>query len=339
MTQPRQVPGPSLELIFETIHGFQRTGALKAALELDVFTGIADGAHTAITLARRAEASERGMRILCDYLAVLGLLTKTAERYELTPDSHAFLNKKSPAYVGTAVEFLLSPPQVDPFQDVASAVRNGGAVPGQGVIAPEHPVWVTFARAMAPLMALPAELLADLLAVEQDAKLRVLDIAAGHGLYGIAIAKRNPNAEITAVDWANVLEVALENARAAGVGERFRTLVGSAFEVDYGDGYDVVLLVNFLHHFDPATVEEVLRKVYQALRGSGRAAILEFIPNEDRISPRVPAAFSMMMLPTTPHGDAYTFSEYKRLLRDAGFSSSELYDLQPTYFRVVLARK
>ena len=339
MTQPRQVPGPSLELIFETIHGFQRTGALKAALELDVFTGIADGAHTAITLARRAEASERGMRILCDYLAVLGLLTKTAERYELTPDSHAFLNKKSPAYVGTAVEFLLSPPQVDPFQDVAAAVRNGGAVPGQGVIAPEHPVWVTFARAMAPLMALPAELLADLLAVEQDAKLRVLDIAAGHGLYGIAIAKRNPNAEITAVDWANVLEVALENARAAGVGERFRTLVGSAFEVDYGDGYDVVLLVNFLHHFDPATVEEVLRKVYQALRGSGRAAILEFIPNEDRISPRVPAAFSMMMLPTTPHGDAYTFSEYKRLLRDAGFSSSELYDLQPTYFRVVLARK
>jgi len=339
MNQPRQVPGPSLELIFETIHGFQRTGALKAALELDVFTGIADGAHTAITLARRAEASERGMRILCDYLAVLGLLTKTAERYELTPDSHAFLNKKSPAYVGTAVEFLLSPPQVDPFQDVASAVRNGGAVPGQGVIAPEHPVWVTFARAMAPLMALPAELLADLLAVEQDAKLRVLDIAAGHGLYGIAIAKRNPNAEITAVDWANVLEVALENARAAGVGERFRTLVGSAFEVDYGDGYDVVLLVNFLHHFDPATVEEVLRKVYQALRGSGRAAILEFIPNEDRISPRVPAAFSMMMLPTTPHGDAYTFSEYKRLLRDVGFSSSELHDLPPTYFRVVLARK
>jgi hypothetical protein len=142
MHQPRQVPGPSLELIFETIHGFQRTGALKAALELDVFTGITDGAHTAITLARRAEASERGMRILCDYLAVLGLLTKTADRYELTSDSQAFLNQRSPAYVGTAIDFLLSPPQVNPFQDVASAVRNDGAVTGQGVIAPEHPVWV-----------------------------------------------------------------------------------------------------------------------------------------------------------------------------------------------------
>jgi O-methyltransferase domain len=136
-----------------------------------------------------------------------------------------------------------------------------------------------------------------------------------------------------------VLEVARESARVAGVGERFRTLAGSAFEVDYGAGYEVLLLANFLHHFEPATVAKVLRKVYKALHGSGRAAILEFIPNEDRISPRVPAAFSMMMLPTTPHGDAYTFSEYARLLRDVGFSSSALHDLQPTYFRVIVARK
>jgi ubiquinone/menaquinone biosynthesis C-methylase UbiE len=192
---------------------------------------------------------------------------------------------------------------------------------------------------MAPLMALPAELLADLLAMEQEAQLRVLDIATGHGLYGLALAKRHPTAEITAVDWANVLEVAWENARAAGVGERFRTLPGSAFEVEYGTGYDVALLVNFLHHFDVATVEEVLRKVYHALRNNGRAAILEFIPNEDRISPRVPAAFSMMMLPTTPQGDAYTFSDYERVLRTVGFASSELHELPPTYFRAVVARK
>jgi 2-polyprenyl-3-methyl-5-hydroxy-6-metoxy-1,4-benzoquinol methylase len=339
MNQPHQVPGPSLELIFETIHGFQRTSAMKAALELDVFTGIADGATTALTLAQHAGASERGMRILCDYLTVLGLLTKTADRYELTPDSQTFLNKKSPAYMGTAVDFLLSPSQVEPFQDIAAAVRNGGAVTGQGVIAPEHPSWVTFARAMAPLMALPAELLADLLAVEQEAQLRVLDIAAGHGLYGLALAKRNLHAEITAVDWANVLEVARENAWAAGVGERFHPLAGNAFAVEYGKGYDVVLLVNFLHHFDVATVEEVLRKVYRALRHSGRAAIVEFIPNEDRISPRVAAAFSMMMLPTTPHGDAYTFADYERVLRTVGFASSELHELPPTYFRVVVAHK
>lgn len=339
VNQPREAHAPSLELIFETIHGFQRTGALKAALELDLFTGIAEGADNAAKLAGRSNASERGMRILCDYLAVIGLLTKTADCYQLTPDSSVFLNKKSPAYMGTAVEFLLSPPQVEPFQDVASAVRSGGAVAGEGVVAPDHPVWVKFARAMGPVMALPAELLAGLLTVGPGAKLRALDIAAGHGLYGIAIAKRNPNAEIIAVDWPNVLGVALENARAAGVNDRFRTIAGSAFEVDYGEGYDLVLLANFLHHFDPATVEQFLCKVYKALNGGGRAAILEFIPNEDRISPRVAAMFSMMMLPTTPRGDAYTYSEYERMVRSAGFSSSEIHDLPPTYFRVVLARK
>ncbi|NDQ56754.1 MAG: methyltransferase domain-containing protein [Acidipila sp.] len=339
MSQSSASQVPSLELIFESIHGFQRTGAIKAALELDVFTGMAEEAKTAAALAARSHASERGMRILCDYLALIGLLTKTGDRYALTPDSGVFLSKKSPGYMGTAVEFLLSPPQVDPFQDVASAVRSGRGVAGQGVVAPEHPIWVNFARAMAPLMTFPAELLAGLLTTDTGAKVKVLDIAAGHGLYGIAVAKRNPNAEITAVDWPNVLEVALENARAAEISNRFHTIAGSAFDVDFGNGYDLVLLVNFLHHFAPATVENVLRKVWKALAKGGRTAILEFIPNEDRVSPRVPAAFSMMMLVTTPGGNAYTFAEYERMLRAAGFASSELHDLAPTYFRAVLARK
>jgi ubiquinone/menaquinone biosynthesis C-methylase UbiE len=276
---------------------------------------------------------------LCDYLAVIGLLTKTADRYKLTPDTNVFLNRKSPGYMGGAVEFLLSPTQMEPFRDVEASVRSGGAAAGEGLIAPDHPIWVNFARAMAPMMAFPAELLADLLAVETGAKIRVLDIAAGHGLYGIAIAKRSTSVEVTAVDWLNVLEVARENAQAASLDGRFKTIPGSAFDVPYGEGYDVVLLANFLHHFDPDSIERALLKVHRALNPGGRAAILEFIPNEDRISPRVPAEFAMMMLATTPGGDAYTYGEYQQLLRNAGFTSSELHDLQPTYFRAVLARK
>jgi 2-polyprenyl-3-methyl-5-hydroxy-6-metoxy-1,4-benzoquinol methylase len=81
---------------------------------------------------------------------------------------------------------------------------------------------------------------------------RVLDIAAGHGLFGIEIAKQHDSAEIVALDWAPVLEVAKANARAAGVIDRFTTIPGSAFDVDYVGPYDIVLLTNFLHHFDPA---------------------------------------------------------------------------------------
>ena len=280
------------------------------------------------------------MRILCDYVVVIGFLTKQENRYRLTGDSAMFLDRRSPAYLATAVTFLASPMLTEGFTDVAAAVRKGGTVVSEeGTVAPEHPLWVVFARAMAPLMSLPAELLAKLVGADSGQKWKVLDIAAGHGLFGITIAKHNPKANVVALDWSNVLEVAKENAQATGVADRFSTIPGSASEVDYGSDYDLVLLTNFLHHFDIPTCEKILRKVHAAIRGGGRAAVLEFIPNEDRVSPPVAAQFSMMMLGTTPSGDAYTFSEYERMFRNIGFSSSKLYDLPPTYFRVVISQK
>src|SRR5436190_10648794 len=100
---------PSPALFFETINAYQRSAALKAALELDLFTLIADGAVTATELADRCDASVRGVRILADHLTILGFLVKAGDRYSLTPDSAAFLNRNSPAYAGGAAEFLLAP--------------------------------------------------------------------------------------------------------------------------------------------------------------------------------------------------------------------------------------
>ena len=331
---------PSPALFFETINAYQRTQSLKGAIELDLFTAIAEGANTAPALARRCDASERGIRILCDYLVVIEFLTKDENRYGLTVDSEVFLNRNSPAYLGNAVKFLSSAELTGGFNDVAAIVRKGGTLIGEeGTISTENPIWVEFARSMSSLMALPAELLAKLIDADNGEKCRVLDIAAGHGLFGITIAKHNPQAEVVAVDWPLVLEVAKENAKAAGVAERYSTIPGSAFDVDYGGGYDIVLLTNFLHHFDPPTCEKLLKKVHSALAPGGRAVTFEFVPNEDRVSPPVPATFSMMMLGTTPSGDAYTFSEYDRMFRNTGFSSSELHPLPPTFQQVVISHK
>ena len=250
-----------------------------------------------------------------------------------------FLDKNSPAYMGTVIEFMLSPMLTDNFNDLTAVVRKGGSISEEGTIAPDHPVWVKFARAMAPMMALPAQLLAPLVDPNATESLKILDIAAGHGLYGLAFAKRNQNADVTAVDWANVLEVAKENAQAAGVSDRYHTRAGSAFDVDYGTGYDIVLLTNFLHHFDPPTCEMLLRKVHNALADGGRAVTLEFIPNPDRVSPPQAAAFSLMMLGGTPGGDAYTFAEFERMFSNAGFAHSEWRELPPTIQRVVISTK
>jgi ubiquinone/menaquinone biosynthesis C-methylase UbiE len=335
-----QMPQPSPELFFETVNAYQRPAAIKAALELDLFTAIGDGKKTAQELAAQCEASERGIRILCDYLVIIGFLTKEDGRYSLTPDSAMFLTRRSPAYMGDTLDFLLSPALISGFDDLAAAVRKGGTLmPEGGTVAPENPVWVKFARAMSPMMAMPAQLIAKLVSTGTDRKLNVLDIAAGHGLFGIAIAQQNPHASVVALDWPGVLEVAKENARRAGVSDRYSTIEGSAFDVDYGDGYDLVLLTNFLHHFDPPTCESLLRKVHASLAEGGRAVTLEFVPNEDRVSPPGAASFSMVMLGSTPSGDAYTFSELERMFKNAGFSHSELHPLVASPEQVVISHR
>jgi len=335
--QPNGQPTPAL--LFDTINAHQRTEAIKAAIELSLFSGIAAGNTSSQEIAQACGASERGARILCDYLVIIGFLTKQGSNYGLTADSAMFLDKSSPAYMGTVIEFMLSPMLTDNFKDLTEVVKQGGASPDASTVTPDHPVWVKFARAMAPMMALPAQLLAQLVDSTPNKQIKVLDIAAGHGLFGLAFAKRNPQAEVTAVDWSNVLQVARENAQLAGVSERYHTRPGSAFEVDYGTGYDIVLLTNFLHHFDPETCEALLRKVHGALADGGQAVTLEFVPNPDRVSPPQAAAFSLMMLGGTPSGDAYTFAELDTMFRNAGFAQSELHELPPSIQRVVISRK
>ena len=335
-----QMTQPSPLLIFDIMTAYQRTGVFKAAIELDVFSAIGKGNQTPDAVARACGVAERGARTLCDYLVVIGFLTKEDGRYGLTQDSAVFLDKRSPAYMGGAIEFLASPMLADAFNDIAGAVKKGGTVlPDEGTVAPEHPVWVKFARAMGPITAMPAQALVGLAGAERAGSLRVLDIAAGHGTFGITFAQKNPNAQVTALDWPQVLEVAKDNARAAGVIDRFNTIEGSAFDADFGDGYDIVLLTNFLHHFDAPTCETLLRKVYAALADGGRAVTLEFVPNDDRVSPANAAMFSAVMLATTPNGDAHTMAELRSMFENAGFARSEIHDLPGGIQQVVISQK
>jgi predicted nicotinamide N-methyase len=332
--------GPSPALFFDAINAFQRTEALKAAIDLDLFTHIAAGHRAAESLAATCGASARGVRILADYLVIAGFLRKTEGRYELTADTQAFLVRSSPAYLGGTAEFLLTPQIRECFGALTAAVRKGGtAASAEGTVSHDNPVWVAFARAMGPMMAPQAELLVGLVGGDRDRPLRVLDVAAGHGLFGIAFARHYPNAHVTALDWANVLAVAADNARAAGVADRHSLLPGSAFEVDWGGPYDVVLLTNFLHHFDPPTCERLATKALTALGPGGRCVTLEFVPDPDRVSPPPPAGFALTMLATTAAGDAYTFAEYERVFAAAGFARSDFRPLPPTAQQAIVSHR
>ena len=332
--------GPSPALFFDTISAYHRTEALRAAVELDLFSEVAAGRGTVTELASACQAAPRGIRILADYLTIIGFLEKFGDRYELTADSKMFLDRKSPAYLGGALGFMLVPEMKACFQELTAAVRRGGtAISEEGTVSHDNPIWVEFARAMAPLMQMPAQLLAGLVGGDTGQPLRVLDVAAGHGLFGIAVANRYRQAQITALDWPNVLAVAEENARRANVAERYALRPGSAFDVAWGGPYDVVLLTNFLHHFDVPTCEQLAAKAHAALAPSGRALTLEFIPEPDRITPAATATFALVMLATTAHGDAYTFTELQAMFARAGFARSEFRALPPTTQQAVVSYK
>jgi ubiquinone/menaquinone biosynthesis C-methylase UbiE len=333
-------PHPTPARFFDAVNSFAKTAALKAAIELDFFTAIGEGTDTAPALAARCSVAERGARILCDFLTVHGLLTKYEASYALTPDSEVFLSRHSPAYLGGTTEFLLATQHFEAFSRLTQAVRQGGTAESPlGSIAPEHPMWVAFARSMAPMTTMAAPKIAELVNAAHPGGSRVLDIAAGHGMFGITVGKANPQAHITALDWANVLEVAKENAQKAGITDRFSTVAGSAFDVEYGAPYDAILITNFLHHFDVPTCETFLRKVHAALAPGGHAVTLEFVPNDDRVTPPMPATFSLTMLASTPAGDAYTRRELDSMLRNAGFGDSEFHPLEGEFQSIVFSKR
>ena len=331
---------PSPDAIFDALTGYQKAAAMKAAIDLEIFTHLASGPATAAVVAQRSGAAERGTRILCDYMTVQGFLTKTGDQYALTKQSAVFLDRKSPAYAGGATAFLQSDELRGAFESLSDAVKRGGtARPNEGAIAPEHPMWITFARAMGGLMVPGAHGLAELIPVDRKRPARVLDIAAGHGMWGISFAKVFSNAHVVALDWSPVLEVARENAKANGVANRFSTIVGNAFDVDLGADYDIILIPNFLHHFNFSDCVKFLKKVHAALKPGGHIAISEFVPNPDRISPPGAAGFSLIMLATTPEGDAYTIAEYTDMLAQTGFEAPSLHPLPASINQAIIAKR
>ncbi len=328
--------GPSPMLVFETLMAYQRTNALRAGIELKVFSAIAGGSRSVEALAAACGAAPKGIRVLCDYLTIAGFLTKDDSGYGLTPDSRIFLVESSPAYMGGMTSFLFHPFMADGMANVTGAVRKGGTtLPAEGSVSDDNPVWVDFAKGMAPFAMPAAMLMAQLTATTEP--LKVLDIAAGHGMYGIMIAKHSPAAEIHALDWSNVLAVAHENARHLGVADRWQAINGSAFFADYGTGYDLVLVTAFIHHFDIPTNVALLQKVRTALKPGGKVIIAEMAVNDDRITPPMAGMFAMTMLTTTPHGDAFSRNEIESMCAQAGFGEVVHHDVPPSPTTVTIA--
>lgn len=316
--------------VYDISLSYQKTAALNAAIKLDIFTNIGNRCLSVEQISDVTGGSLRGVRILCDFLCVIGLLEKNTNLYNLSVDAKRFLDRASPHCLADIIDFLAAPEIVSLIMnDPPSYVITGG-VSGLSNLSPENPVWIRFSRAMVPFASVTAKRTAAFISSRSIHPRKVLDIAAGHGLFGIEVANVISDASVMAIDWANVLELAKGNADLAGLANRYKTTSGNAFEVDWGDNYDLILLPNILHHFDQDGCVRMLSKAKESLSIDGSVFVIDIMPNPDRVSPPEQAAFAFLMLATTPNGDAYTCAEYETMAGVAGLTLVDSMQLLPT---------
>lgn len=318
--------GPSLQTLMEMVWSFAPARALSAGVQLDVFSHIAAGHKSAAEIARAAGASERGMRMLLDMLVAFQILTKSGDRYELTPLAAQYLVRESPDYIGAMMEIDAV---WESWGRLVEVIRTGRPVRRIEQKEKAEQFFPILVRSLHIMNREPARRAAAVLGAGVVRRgMRVLDVACGSGVWSIAIAEADREARVTAQDFPAMLEVTRRYLERHGLLDRYDFLPGDLKEVDFGENrYDLALLGNIVHSEGERSSRALFRRLHGALRPGGRIAIIDMIPNEERTGPPFPIIFAVNMLVNTEEGGTFTLSEYTEWLAEAGFARVETADI------------
>ena len=293
---------------------------ISAGVSNQVFDSLEDGAKTPEQVAEKTGASARALRILMNALVGLGLLKKDRQgKYSLTPESAAFLLSKNP---GTHAGFFgtIAPQIISRWLRLSDIVREGRPAVAVNQETEGTEFFSQLVENIIPLSYPPAQKLADHLKVAKTKnEIRVIDLAAGSGIWGIALAQKSPGLRVTAVDWAGMIPTTKRITQKFGVGDRFNYVEGDILEANFGSGYDIAILGHILHSEGEDRSRQLLAKTFRALKSGGTIAIAEWLVNDDRTKPLPSLMFAVQMLVNTEKGDTFSFNEIKNWLEEAGF--------------------
>jgi ubiquinone/menaquinone biosynthesis C-methylase UbiE len=318
--------------------GYAPTLAIEAAVRHRVFDLLDKSPMTLEQLADETKASARGLRGILNLLVSLELLAKKANVYSLTPESAAFLVSTKPGYHGMFFGHI-SDQLLPKWLQLSEIVRTGKPAIKVNQMKEGEEFFAEFVESLFPLSFAAASKLGEHLGVPKATEpISVLDIGAGSGVWGIALAKQSPQVRIRVVDWPKVLEVTKKVARQHGVAERVTTAAGDFFEADFGTGHQIATIGHILHSEGEGRSRRLLKKTFDALAPGGVIAVQEFVPNDERTGPPGALIFAVNMLVNTEVGDTFTFAEMSQWLREAGFVNPRLLDV-PAVSPLVLADK
>jgi ubiquinone/menaquinone biosynthesis C-methylase UbiE len=319
MSTPNGAP-VTPERIYQFAFAYAAPLALEAAIRHHIFDVLDAGPLSLRQVHEATGASERGLAPVLNFLAGLDFLRKDAEgNYSLAPESAAFLVSNKPGFQGGLIrhtsEQLL--PNWLQLNRVVATGKPAVSVNQQG---PGSAFFHEFVNDIFPMSYHVAqELAAHLNLSAAGAAVSVLDLAAGSGVWGIALAQSSAQVRVTAVDWPDVLPVTRATVERFGLTDRFTFDTGDLHEADFGTGHNVATLGHILHSEGAELSKALLKKTFHALASGGTIAIAEFLVNADRTGPMNGLVFAINMLVNTDCGDTFSFEEISGWLGEAGF--------------------
>lgn len=309
----REKAGLLPDRLDQMIRGYMPSRCLLTALELDIFTAVGDGAN-AEQIGKKIHANARAAGMLLNALVALGLLAKSGDDYQNTPESARFFVQGSK---GNHRNGLLHTANIwHRWSTLTDAVRSGTRVPTSR---DDNPEWTRnfiagmqrHAKDRAPLV---------LKAIGTAGIRRILDLGGGSGAYSIAFAKAGPNVQCEILDIPAVVPLTAEYVRQAGVSQQVSLRAGDMLQDDFGSGYDLIMLNAICHMFSEEQNRDIFRRAHQALAPNGRLVVQDFILNPEKTGPQHAALFSLNMLVSTEAGASYSESEYTHWMKAVGFT-------------------
>ncbi|HET6216441.1 MAG TPA: methyltransferase [Acidobacteriaceae bacterium] len=334
------VPTPvTPERIMQFAWGYVPPLVLEAAIRHRVFDLLDSGPKTISQVHKETGASERGLSAVMHALVGMNFLSKDKQGvFSLTPESSAFLVSTKPGFLGGFLRHG-SEQLIPKWLHLNKIVETGNPVTSVNQEGAGSDFFAQFVNDIFPMSYPAAQTLTRHLSESgMSGPVRVLDLAAGSGVWGIAMAQGSEKVSVTAVDWPEVIPITRKTVSRFGLAERYSFVAGDLLQADFGTGHTVATLGHILHSEGRERSRELLKKTVKALASGGIIVVAEFLVNADRTGPLNGLFFALNMLVNTDSGDTYSFEEISSWLKDAGFVNARTLD-SPGPSPLVLATK
>ncbi len=309
---------------------FQKSRILLSGFELDLFSNLDESGSTSTEIASNLNLNKHACERLMNALVSLGFLTKQNDRFFNTPESSAFLSRKSPEYLGGLMH---SNHLWNTWSNLTRVVRTGKSAHPSEINERGEDWLFPFISAMHDRAKKQAP--GQLANIDLSGIKSVLDVGGGSGAYSMAFLTKKPEMEATVFDLPNVVPITQKFLAREGFSNKIKTCEGDYTIDELPKGFDLVFLSAIIHS-NPLEVNQLLiKKCFAALNSNGKIVIQDWIMNNDRTQPVSGAVFAINMLVGTEAGDCFTEHEVTGMLKSAGFRNISRIELETSSSQMV----